>query len=367
MRGGAGSRGAGSGRSEGDTSRPARRESPRSRSPLARAHSAGTAGTQPGFGETRVSLPERRGARVTPLRGLRSGAPPDRCGRRRPGRRPTPAPRAQRAAGAPGCAPLCPAPTSAWDRPELPSRSRPRSGAESTGARDVCSRGRRPGRGGRPRGWGGTPHPGQAPGWAAARSVGTTRERAGLPRTVSLPGLRPVLTWLPAGREQQPGRRGPASRGQGRRPGVERTAARAAPTLPPESGVEHSASPPRANEAGSHGNSTTYLRARNGRASQPAPQPGRRQRRLARHRAWGGAPGAPACIPGGAPRPAPWNPGALSGGTCHLPYRRGRGLLFFPGCLHVFLKKLTTTCPVKSVLPTNRTKTGGCFDPCRSS
>ncbi|XP_073075372.1 uncharacterized protein [Manis javanica] len=61
-----------------------------------------------------------------------------------------------------------------------------------------------------------------------------------------------------------------ASSSRGRRLGVGRTAARAAPTLPPESGVEHSASPPSANEEDSARNSTTYLRARNGRAARGA-------------------------------------------------------------------------------------------------
>lgn len=131
-----------------------------------------------------------------------------------------------------------------------------------------------------------------APAAAARRALGRGGCRAG-PRRPSGPrprdagrlasarGLRPTspsaasglaLTWLPGrARAAAGGAEARARRGQGRRPGVERTAARAAPTLPPESGVEHSASPPRANEEDSRDNSTTYLRARNGGASLPAP------------------------------------------------------------------------------------------------
>lgn len=220
----------------------------------------------PGLGDERAS----RGRPGHPARGRSSGAAPGsrglggwgllaRCGKRRPGRSPAPA------GAAPGCAPLFRAPG---------RTSRPLGAEPSRGSPKARRARRRPGpgagcRAGPPRA-GRAPRPRPGPGLGPETPHDPRARRACLaPRSAasgpSLPGARD-------GREQQPGAPRPrARRGQGRRPGVERTAARAAPTLPSESGVEHSASLSRANEEDSHGNSTTYLRARNGGASLPAP------------------------------------------------------------------------------------------------
>lgn len=123
--------------------------------------------------------------------------------------------------------------------------------------------------------------PGPDPSWASAprRPDGSQARRASLAASPSAASGRP-LPGSRAGREKQPGAQRPrARRGHERRRGVERTAARAASTLPPESGVEHSASASRANEEDSHGNSTTYLRARNDRACPSARGPAAAQTR----------------------------------------------------------------------------------------
>lgn len=146
--------------------------------------------------------------------------------------------------------------------PSGPQRGTPRAAgtlAPAAAARRALGRGGCPAGPRRPSG----PRPRDAGRLASARGLRPTSPSAAS-------GL--ALTWLPSrARAAAGGAEARARRGQGRRPGVERTAARAAPTLPPESGVEHSASPPRANEEDSRDNSTTYLRARNGRASLPAP------------------------------------------------------------------------------------------------
>lgn len=148
--------------------------------------------------------------------------------------------------------------------------------------------------------------------------LGLGPEMSGLASAAGLPPHplppRPPAGPLPgsrAGREKQPGAQRPrARRGQERRREGERTAARAAPTLPPESGVEHSASPSRANEEDSRGNSTTYLRARNDRVSCPRPArpwPGRSSDARASW-AWGGAWVSRACTPKGTFLPKPLEP-----------------------------------------------------------
>lgn len=249
------------------------------------------------------------GARALPARsrGLGGRGLLVRCGKRRPGRSPA---RAQdrESRSRSGLRPALPGadfcvgpartsrPLGAERRPRQRERSlRPPPPGPGTGA----ARGPR-----RPAGL-----PGRDQGPASAPRRRTTRERGG---PASHPAPRPPAGPLPGARdgsEQQPGAPRPrARRGQGRRPGVERTAARAAPTLPSESGVEHSASPSRANEEVSHGNSTTYLRARNGGASLPAPlTPGARpQVRRAGERGVGRRSGLPGLHPEGhhsPPRP----------------------------------------------------------------
>lgn len=261
------------------------------------------------------------------------GSPPARPALWRPGREA--ATRRRRTAGRdgrrrPGCAPLFRAPTSASDPRELPEPLPAAQGRGSPGRRLRIGRGSCRGGPDRGRAW--------------ARDAGTSRDRDG-PAPRPLPrGLRPgPLPGSQAGREQEPGAPRPrARRGQGRLPGFEGTAARgAAPTLPPESGVEHSASPPRANEEDSHGNSTTYLRARNRRASLQAsrtparlaaPQTRQTARRGRALRLPGRPPRAP-CVP---------RPGTLPGRrrlhtAPHTVGARGEGVyLCAPLCLHIF-------------------------------
>ncbi|XDA72570.1 hypothetical protein R6Z07M_002840 [Ovis aries] len=263
--------------------------------------------------ETRASPRERRSGHRR--RGRRSGV---RGGKAATRRRRTDGRDGRRR---PGCAPLFRAPTSASDPRELPEPLPAAQGRGSPGRRLRIDRRR-----------------------AWARDAGTSRGRDG-PAPHPLPrGLRPGrLPGSQAGREQEPGAPRPrARRGQGRPPGFEGTAARgAAPTLPPESGVEHSASPPRANEEDSHGNSTTYLRARNRRASLQAsrtharlaaPQTRQTARRGRALRLPGWPPRAP-CVPG---------PGTLPGRrrlhtAPHTVGARGEGVcLCAPLCLHIF-------------------------------
>lgn len=243
-------------------------------------------------------------------------AQPDRWGRRRPGRRPTPAPRAQGGESR----------SRSGLRPALPGANFCVGPAQTSRAARGRGRGpgpipwepgrpsrRRPGglRGGEWSLWG-PRAPARLParpGWAAARNRRDDSRAHGPPSLPRPPGPGLVLTWLPGRTRAQPGAPRPrARRGQGRRPGGERTAARAAPTLPPESGVEHSASPSRANEEGSRGNSTTYLRARNGGPPARAPQARGLAAAQTRRRAGRGAAiGAPGLHPEGHP---PQSPGA---------------------------------------------------------
>lgn len=305
---------------------------------------------EPGFGRLEFRFP----------RGEGPGAPPARPARRR---RPIGA-----GGHGPGCAPLSPAPTSAWDAPELPQPLRPGRGRGPAPSPREPGRslprpppGRAPGRGG---GSGGDParRPGSRLGRGPERRDDSRARGPPSPRRPPWPPPGPYLA--PGRTRAAAGAPGPASRGQGRRPGVERTAARAAPTLPPESGVEHSASAPRANETDSPGNSTTYLRARNGRASPRRRQPGRPagSSDSPPGPGVGRRSGSPPASPGAPSAPAPWDPGALGGGTCHLP-GASSSLCTFTS----FFNKLPPSVLSSQSLSTNSTKLGGCFHPCRSS
>lgn len=109
--------------------------------------------------------------------------------------------------------------------------------------------------------------PGPTPAGPRPRDARTTRKRGG-PPSQPLPTRPPAGPYLAPGpgATSSRGRRGPA-RGEGRSGDGGSRGQRLA-RLPRfrQSGVEHSASPSRANEEDSHGNSTTYLRARNDRA-----------------------------------------------------------------------------------------------------
>lgn len=162
---------------------------------------------------------------------------------------------------------------------------------------------------------------------------------AGLLRSLwpgPLPGSR-------AGREQQPGAPRPrARRGQGRRSGFERTAAGSAPTLSARVRSWTFRVSARANEEDSHGNSTTYLWARNGRASLSAPHtpagPAAAQKRQTARR--GRAIGLPGCTPRA---PCAARPGTLPGRRTpqtapHTAGTRIEGVcLCLPLCLPIFL------------------------------
>lgn len=165
--------------------------------------------------------------------------------------------------GRPGCAPLFRAPTSPRNRRDFPELHL----AVAPGA--------------------------LAPARPRPRAPGRLASAAGrAPSSRSPPSLSPAAaarrtpTWLPGRARAAAGTPKPrATRTATAAAGVG-TAARAAPTLPPESGVEHSASPRGANEEDTHGNSTTYLPARNRRPRHartpgtgpvrpaPAPSPG---------------------------------------------------------------------------------------------
>lgn len=185
-------------------------------SPRSRALCGDAAGTQPRFGETRVSLPERRGARVTPLRGLRSGAPrsvreatareapharaPGPESRRRPGLRPalpranfcvgparTPEPLAaevrRRVHGSPGRLPPRPPPGRAPGR-----GGRPPGGGEPR-TPDRLPAGPRPGASGRLASARASLAPSPSP--ASARSLPGSRPDAGSSRAAAAGAPRP--------------------------------------------------------------------------------------------------------------------------------------------------------------------------------
>ncbi|XP_017712444.1 PREDICTED: translation initiation factor IF-2-like [Rhinopithecus bieti] len=142
----------------------------------------------------------------------------------------------------------------------------------------------------------GLPGPGGAS--APRRGDDSRARRASPPPSPPSAGSSLDPTWLP-GRVRAAAGGAEAPRAT-RAAGVGTTAARAAPTLPPESGVEHSASLRGANEEDSHGNSTTYLPARNGRAALPS--------HARASGAWGRRLGLPGLRPGGTIRPAPRHP-----------------------------------------------------------
>lgn len=200
-----------------EPSRPAPQKSRSSQSP---SHAQTSAGKYP------APCPDLRDWRLPPerwpghpLRGRRSGAAllgwwarwagALGGGSAGPGGAPSlrRAPRAEKAGDAPGCAPLFLVPTSAWDRPELPeplvAEPRLRSGAKPVGARNARSSRRRPGG---PQFGKGNPVWLWTAGWAAGprpqlglgpETPGRLASAAGLPRSLSLRGLRPALTWLP--------------------------------------------------------------------------------------------------------------------------------------------------------------------------
>lgn len=200
---------------------------------------------------------------------------------------------------------------------------RPRSREDSSGAANARS-GRRRRRAGPGSGRGapssiprppGLPGPG---GTSAPRREDDSRaRRASLPPSPPSAGSSLDPTWLP-GRARAAAGGAEAPRAT-RAAGVGTTAARAAPTLPPESGVEHSASLPGANEEDSHGNSTTYLPARNGRAALPS--------HARASGAWGRRLGLPGLRPGAPSAP---RPGTRRGPQAHLPCCRGRAVGVFP-------------------------------------
>lgn len=272
--------------------------------------------------ETRVSLPERYPGQ--PLRGWSSGTA-GAVGEEAAREAAHAAPRAQgrESRRHSRLRPALPdSPTSAWDLPKLPRLlvAQPwlRSGAETVRVWDARScaapAGSRLGRR-VPVGTVGTTGTGQAPGPDPAGprpgdSQASLARVTGLPRTLSSPTSAWLLPGSRAGRKQQPGAHRPcARRGQGRQPGVERTVSRAAPTLPLESGVEHSASLSRANEEDSLDNSTTYLRAWDGWASLPAPRKPSVGPQLRRAGDWGVG--------------RRWGPAGLHPKGCHLPQHPG--------------------------------------------
>nr|XP_051704020.1 basic proline-rich protein [Oryctolagus cuniculus] len=171
---------------------------------------------------------------------------------------------------APACARLFRTPTFPWDRPQLPGAALGRGPARAPGSLAPHTAARRPPGAGRGAPWGPAVRLGPL---ALSRASlgpeppGRLRERGGALSLRPSLGPRPAAwppTWLPGRTRAAAG--GAEPRATRAAAGVGRTAARAAPTLPPESGVEHSASPRGANEQHSGRNSTTYLRARNGRA-----------------------------------------------------------------------------------------------------
>ncbi|XP_069925979.1 translation initiation factor IF-2 [Oryctolagus cuniculus] len=206
------------------------------------------------------------------------------------------------ARAAPACARLFRTPTFPWDRPQLPGAALGRGPARAPGSLAPHTAARRPPGAGRGAPWGPAVRLGPL---ALSRASlgpeppGRLRERGGALSLRPSLGPRPAAwppTWLPGRTRAAAG--GAEPRATRAAAGVGRTAARAAPTLPPESGVEHSASPRGANEQHSGRNSTTYLRARNGRAP-----------------ALPGTPGPPGPIAGARPSarwslPRPGTPGA---------------------------------------------------------
>lgn len=210
-----------------------------------------------------------------------------------------------------------------------------------------------------------------------------TRERSGPPSAPSPSAASGrALTWLPgrargaAGGAEAPrtARAGAGTRGR-------EDAARAAPTLPPESGVEHSASPSRANEEDSRGNSTTYLRARNDRASLPAPRApvARQQLRRAGELGVGRSLGLPGLHPEGPHSPQAPGTHQAAGrrsaeATCPIGGRGGGPVPLRPFVPSHLSNKLPPPIPSTQSLSTNisceigsgNTKMGGCFVPRRT-
>lgn len=189
------------------------------------------------------------------------GSPPARLASRRP----KGAPRPRRAPGAETAPDAPAAPCSSGrqllrgTRAKFPICSQPRNAARAGDA------GSRSGRGVR---WGPRSRQGLGP---RRRDDSRSRRACPAPAPPQPPAWSP--TWLPGRtRAAAGGAEAPHTARARAATGVERTAAGAASTLPPESGVEHSASPPGANEGDSHGNSTTYLPARKGRAFLPVPR-----------------------------------------------------------------------------------------------
>lgn len=281
----------------------------------------------PGFGETEFRFP----------RGEVPGSPPARPALRRhrigaggggPGGAPRPRPGpARRSPSANFCA--GPVPTSRAARGRGPAPSPREPGALLRRPPPGRAPGRGKGLGGR-----GTPHARQAPGWAAARSVGTTRERAGL--LAPAPALASARAYLAPGRTRAAAaaprprepRAGAATGGRedGRRPArlprfrpsqeLNIPPLRPAPmrptvtaTAPPTSGRGTAGPPsPAASPA---------------RGSRDSPATGR-----------GAALRSPARIPRGALLPGALGPGGARRG--HLTPALSRGpCLFFPLHLHV--------------------------------
>lgn len=273
------------------------------------SHASTSAGKRPApcadLGDSRLA------SRETP------GSPPARpalhvrAGERRPGGA---ARRGRDHRSLSGCAPLFQAPTSAWDPCELPE---PLPG---------CARAREPRtpapcRAGVLRGG---PDPGRA--WAA--TPGRVAIAAGLLRTLTpaASGLAPYLAPGP-GASSSRGRRGPA-RGEGRGGGRGSRGLRPGrlPRFPPESGVEHSASPPAPMRKTV--TATAPPTSERGTAGPPCPrptrQPARPQRRSARQRGGSGRSGSQAA-PRGHLAPRALGPSQAAAPHRPHPIPRGRG------------------------------------------
>ena len=213
-----------------------------------------------------------------------------------------------------GCVPLFPAPTSAWDPCELPE---PLPAAQGRGNR---GRQLRVGQG--------CSVEALTPAGPRPATPGRVAIAAGLLRTLTpaASGLAPYLAPGP-GASSSRGRRGPAC-GEGRGGGRGSRGLRPArlPRFPPESGVEHSASPPAPMRKTV--TATAPPTSERGTAGPPCLRatrpPARPQRRSARQRGGGGRSGSQAA-PRGHLAPRALGPSQAAAPLRPHPIPRGRG------------------------------------------